>query len=257
MQFIVELLGRTKLPSTKKDGRLAYVMPDTPSGVALSIDVAQMAAGAEQLAKGILAHAVPAPHGQAGEAWQVQDFVRAYALLIRGVPEERRGPLLHDMRHGLEEAAKDLPSQSADKAASDPRTDTPVTTRDFMANLALQETAQRARDIEDGMLVAGAALAARLKISVQGLHHARKTRRMFALHGSSGELLYPAFFADPRQDRKMLEAISKTLGDLPGAAKWDFFMSPRLSLGNRTPLEALAKGKVDAVMAAAQAFAEA
>ena len=83
-----------------------------------------------------------------------------------------------------------------------------------------------------------------------------ETARMFALQGPSGELMYPAFFADPRQDRKRLEAVSKVLGDMPGAAKWDFFMSLRLSLGNKTPLDALAKGKVAEVMAAARAFAE-
>jgi hypothetical protein len=50
--------------------------------------------------------------------------------------------------------------------------------------------------------------------------------------------------------------VSKALGDLPAAAKWDFFMTPRVSLQNKMPLEALAMGNVVAVMAAAQAFAE-
>ena len=256
-QFIVELIYRTKLPTTKKGGQVVYVMPDKPGAAVSSLDMAHLAAGAEMLAKGILAHALPASPAQTDEKQSTLDFARAYSLLARGVPEEQRGLLLRHMGRGLEEAAKGLSSQAGDKCPSAPGGVAPVSTRDFMANLAQQETAQRARDIDDGLLVSGATLAARLKMSPQGLHHARKTTRMFALQGPSGELAYPAFFADPRQDRKMLEAVSKVLGDLPGAAKWDFFMSVRLSLGNRTPLEALAKGKVDAVMAAAQAFAEA
>ena len=255
-QFMGELLNRTNLPTTEKGGLLVYVMPDEPAGTGLSIDMAHLAAGTELLARGILAGAAPAPQGQADETRSTQDFVLAYSLLVRGVPEERRGPLLQDMRRGLEEAAKDLPSHTEDEPPSPLGEDALVSTRDFMADLLLQETAQRARDIDNGLLVPGATLAARLKMSPQGLHHARKTRRMFALQGPSGELVYPAFFADPRQDRKRLEAVSKVLGDMPGAAKWDFFMSLRLSLGNKTPLDALAKGKVTEVMAAARAFAE-
>lgn len=256
-QFIVELLKRSNLPTSKKSGHGVYVMPDEPGASILALDVAHVAAGVEMLARGILAHALSALQGQAGEKQSMPDFAPAYSLLVCGVPEEQRRRLLQDMGRGLEEAAKGLPSRAEGKLPSTPAGVAPVSTRDFMASLAQQETAQRARDIDDGLLVSGATLATRLGMSPQGLHHARKTTRMFALQGPLGELVYPAFFADPRQDRKTLEAVSKVLGDLPGAAKWDFFMSVRLSLGNRTPLEALAKGKVDAVMAAAQAFAEA
>jgi hypothetical protein len=256
-QFIVELLKRSNLQTTTKSGHVVYVMPHEPEASALTLDVAHVAAGVEILARGILAHALSALQGQPDETRSTPDFARASSLLVRGVPEEQRGRLFQDMGRGLEEAAKGLPSRAEDKPRSAPGGIAPVSTRDFMVNLAQQETAQRARDIDDGLLVSGATLAARLGMSPQGLHHARKTTRMFALQGASGELVYPAFFADPRQDRKTLEAVSKVLGDLPGAAKWDFFMSVRQSLGNRTPLEALAKGKVDAVMAAAQAFAEA
>jgi len=35
-----------------------------------------------------------------------------------------------------------------------------------------------------------------------------------------------------------------------------FFTAPRLSLGGKSPLEALTKGKLDAVMAAARAYAD-
>jgi hypothetical protein len=254
--FMQAFLHRTKIQSKDKEDHLADVIQHESSGRVLYAGMGQIAAGAEMLTKRILAHAMPAPEGQTTAEWSADDFVHAYALIVQGVPADKRGPLLQDMRLGLEAVAKDLPSEETRHARAVSAEDAPMSTREFLANLEQQETAQRARDMEDGLLVPGTTLASRLRMTPQGLHHARKARRVFALQGPSGELVYPAFFSDPRQDRKILEAVSKALGDLPGAAKWDFFMSPRISLGNKTPLEALAKGKVDAVMAAAQAFTD-
>lgn len=220
-------------------------------------DFEQLAEGAVKLAQLVLflSHADPAPKGAQSRSDEVNDFKAAYASIVRSVPEARRPQLLRDMRAGIEEAAKaELASASTTTVGSGG--DAPVSTRDFMAGLERQEIDQRARDTDEGRLVPGAVLAARLNMTPQGLHHALKAKRIFTLQGPSGEKVYPAFFADPRQDRKMLEKVSKALGDLPGAAKWDFFMSPRESLGKRTPLEALAKGRFEAVMVAANAFAE-
>lgn len=211
--------------------------------------------GTIKLAQVVLSHAIQISKGGQSGAGEVDDFQAAYASIVRSVPEARRRQLLRYMREGLEEAtrtelgAEPAPATGSGKVA-------PVSTSDFMASLERQETAQRARDANEGLLVPAAQLAARLNMTPQGLHHALKAKRIFTLPGASGEQAYPAFFADPKQDRKMLEKVSKALGDLPGAAKWDFFMSPRLSLGKRTPLEALAKGKFEAVMVAANAFAE-
>lgn len=254
--FMQAFLHRTEIQSTDKEDHLTDVIQHESSDRVLYAGLGQIAAGAEMLTKRILAHAMPASEGLTTAEWSADDFVHAYALIVQGVPEEKRGPLLQDMRLGLEAVAKDLPSEETRHARTVSAEDAPMSTREFMANLEQQETAQRACDMEDGLLVPGTTLAARLKMTSQGLHHARKARRVFALQGPSGELVYPAFFSDPRQDRKILEAVSKALGDLPGAAKWDFFMSPRISLANKTPLEALAKGKVDAVMAAARTFAD-
>lgn len=254
--FIQAFLHRTEIQSTDKEDHLTDVIQHESSDRVLYAGMGQIAAGAEMLTKRILAHAMPASEELTTAEWSADDFVHAYALIVQGVPEEKRGPLLQDMRLGLEAVAKDLPSEETRHARTVSAEDAPMSTREFMANLEQQETAQRARDMEDGLLVPGTTLAARLKMTSQGLHHARKAKRVFALQGPSGELVYPAFFSDPRQDRKILEAVSKALGDLPGAAKWDFFMSPRISLANKTPLEALAKGKVDAVMAAARTFAD-
>jgi hypothetical protein len=62
---------------------------------------------------------------------------------------------------------------------------------------------------------------------------------------------FPYFFADEKYPRRALEKVSKALGKLPGARKWQFFTTPRISLNGKTPLEALSKGQVDAVLSAA------
>lgn len=179
-------------------------------------------------------------------------FQEAYASLLDAVPRDDRPALLAQMRRDLDIVAeRELNLASGNDAQTGH-----VSTRQFMRDLEEQERQQREKDLASHRLLSGPELRARLAVTPQALSAALKARRLFALRGASGEYVYPAFFADPRHDRHTLEKISKTLGDLPGAAKWDFFTAPRLSLGGKSPLEALAKGKLDAVMAAARAYAD-
>ena len=179
-------------------------------------------------------------------------FQEAYASLLDAVPRDDRPALLAQMRRDLDIVAeRELKLASGNDAQTGH-----VSTRQFMRDLEEQERQQREKDLTSHRLLSGPELRARLAVTPQALSAALKARRLFALRGASGEYVYPAFFADPRHDRHTLEKISKTLGDLPGAAKWDFFTAPRLSLGGKSPLEALAKGKLDAVMAAARAYAD-
>ena len=179
-------------------------------------------------------------------------FQEAYASLLDAVPRDDRPALLAQMRHDLDIVAeRELNLASGNDAQTGH-----VSTRQFMRDLEEQERQQREKDVASHRLLSGPELRARLAVTPQALSAALKARRLFALRGASGEYVYPAFFADPRHDRHTLEKISKTLRDLPGAAKWDFFTAPRLSLGGKSPLEALAKGKLDAVMAAARAYAD-
>lgn len=127
---------------------------------------------------------------------------------------------------------------------------------DFMAQLHRQASDRRARDVKAGRLLPASEMAARLGMTPQALHFALKAKRTFTLQGPSGVHLYPAFFADPMQDRKHLEKVSKMLGDLSGGSKWDFFMSPVFSLGGKSPLEALAKGRFEDVLRLAFTFTE-
>lgn len=222
---------------------------DTPHGVERLVD------GTLEMAQLVLDYVSVPPQAEDKDLSPANLFEAAYSTIVHSVPPARRQQLLRSMLEGLEGVARaELQSEPAQTRRQSE--DLPVSTAHFMAGLESQEREQRARDADDGLLVPGAQLASRLQMTPQGLHHALKAKRIFTMPGPSGELLYPAFFADQKQDRKTLEKVSKMLGDLPGAAKWDFFMSPRMSLGKRTPLEALAKGKLEAVMAAAQAFVE-
>ena len=71
-----------------------------------------------------------------------------------------------------------------------------------------------------------------------------------------GSRYYPAFFADSRYERRQLEAFSKALGDLPGSAKLLFMTTPKASLDGLTALQALERGRHEAVRTAAAGFAQ-
>jgi hypothetical protein len=204
-------------------------------------------AGADAAAT-LLAEAVSAfiNTDAADDANGAASFLRAYSSLARSVPKPRRRALYRVMgaalaaaaeREGLEQGA------DADNAA-------------FLADLRIQEDSLRQRDLAEGRLLNSAAMRERLGVSRQALSAALRAQRIFALSGPSGDYLYPAFFADPGLDRAVLEKVCRALGTLPAGAKWEFFTTPRQSLGRKTPLQALAKGRVDAVLTAAAAFAE-
>jgi len=89
----------------------------------------------------------------------------------------------------------------------------------------------------------------------QAVWKAAQGHRVFYLaHGA--ERYFPTFYGDPAYDRKHLEAVTKILGDLPGGAKLQFFLTRKGSLNGATPLEALATGRFAKVKDVAAAFAE-
>lgn len=107
----------------------------------------------------------------------------------------------------------------------------------------------------DGELLDPATFAARLDWTRQALSKALSARRVFFVE-ADGVRLYPAFFVDGRCERRHVEALSKALGDLPGATKLHFMTSPKASLSGLSPLQALAQGQVAAAKAAAEGFAQ-
>lgn len=126
----------------------------------------------------------------------------------------------------------------------------------FMRNMAMQEQARRAELEESGQLIAAQELAQRLDVSTQAVSKALKSGRLFALDGSGGRLLYPAFYAEGQVSRRDLEAVTRALGEIPASSKWQFFTNPRASLDGLTPLEALQRGQRQAVMVSAAGFVE-
>lgn len=103
-------------------------------------------------------------------------------------------------------------------------------------------------------LISSRELCDALDISRQALSKAVGSHRIFTIE-LGGENYYPAFFADPTYNRRQLERISKTLADLHGSVKWQFFTTPKLTLAGRTPLEALAARELESVLNAAAGFA--
>lgn len=181
-------------------------------------------------------------------------FARAYEKMLASVPKRNRRVFLDAMRKGLDEAEK---SANIDPVVQPEDQEGTESTASFMAQLRAEEMAQREKNTQSGQLLPGAEMASRLGLTTQALSAALRGRRLFALTGPKGEFLYPAFFAESdKYDRRVLEQVCKALGTLPAGSKWNFFTTPLLSLNGKTPLDALAKGKVDAVLDAAHALAE-
>lgn len=109
--------------------------------------------------------------------------------------------------------------------------------------------------IRERELLESAAFATRLGWTRQALSKALAARRVFFVE-HRGARYFPAFYASKRYDRRHLEAITKLLGDLPGGAKLQFFLNPRGSLSRRTPLQALERGQLVDVKAAAEGFVQ-
>lgn len=126
----------------------------------------------------------------------------------------------------------------------------------FMRDMAEQERARRAQLIERGQLITARELSDRLAVSTQAVSRSFKAGRLFALEGDGSRLWYPAFYADSTLSRRDLHNVTKALGAIPASSKWQFFTSPKASLGGITPLQALRQGDREAVMATAAGFVE-
>lgn len=149
------------------------------------------------------------------------------------------------------------PLKQASPAKSDVRHVTPEANKALLTQFAADENASIAHLAEQGVLVDSQLLAVRLKVTRQAVNKAAQDLRMFSLDGAGGSKLFPAFFADQTLERRKIETVCKELGHLPGTSKWQFFTTPRLSLGKKSPVDALRKGKFEEVLAAAKSFKEA
>jgi len=144
--------------------------------------------------------------------------------------------------------------QSKNKSNADPTV--VEANKKFMISFKAQALAARQKLIDDGALIKSTDLWDRLEIGRQAGSKALKDLRFFSLDGPGGVTLCPAFFSDHKYNRRILEKISKELGELPGPSKWQFFTTPKRSLDGKTPLEAIEKGQIDKVLVAATGFRE-
>jgi len=214
----------------------------------------QLRTGTRLLTEAMSRFAAMASSG--GNSRPVGDFRQAYASIVQSLPKRTRLDALDAMRQGIDAVARAESGETSKVSAAQQKQE-PVATADFMAVLKKQEQTHRGSQTKAGELLSGIDMRERLQVSAQALSAALKRKRIFALTGPSGKYVYPAFFADPAYDRGTLERVCQALGDLPGSSKLHFFTSPRESLSGASPLRALAKGKVDAVLDLANAFREA
>lgn len=113
--------------------------------------------------------------------------------------------------------------------------------------------AQRAKVIEREML-GSAAFCEEMGWTRQALSKAVKSHRVFFVE-RQGTRYFPAFFAWDALSRSQLQTVCKRLGELSGWEKWQFFTTPKGSLGCQTPLEALKSGQYKETLTAADGFA--
>jgi hypothetical protein len=122
-----------------------------------------------------------------------------------------------------------------------------------MAKLREQANQGLKQLVEEGTLMSRSAFQDERTVTRQALSKAQQEQRLFHVE-VEGEKYFPSFFLDSRYDRAKLEAVSKALGDLPGATKLHFFLHKRGSLAGVTPLEAVAGGDYQKVLNAAVAL---
>lgn len=123
------------------------------------------------------------------------------------------------------------------------------------AQLRAQARASMRKLASDGTLIGSAQFIKERGFTKQALCKAEAANRVFFVE-VDGERYFPAFFADPNHDLTKVEKVCKTLGALPGSSKLQFFLNGRGSLGGKTPLEALAAGQYEKVLAAAEGFVQ-
>jgi len=109
--------------------------------------------------------------------------------------------------------------------------------------------------VDSSKLLPAAKVWKGLDMTRQALNKAVASGRIFIVDVGASQY-YPAFYLASDIDRKTLAKVTQLLGSLPGWSKWQFFTTPKASLGNITPLKALSRGKVEQVAQAAAAFAE-
>lgn len=114
----------------------------------------------------------------------------------------------------------------------------------------------RLRLVQNRAVICAEELALALRVSQPDLSAKVQAGRLFNVE-VAGQLYYPAFYAAQDIDKTRLERVTQELTGLAGWVQWQFFTTPKHSLSDRTPLQALKiKGMFRRVVQAASGFAE-
>lgn len=184
---------------------------------------------------------------------------RAKALLA--LPDEQLGRLLKlgisqviDLA-GLITFGREAPATSNTKRSGRGKTTASHTAENSNPfNFKRRTLAEPQTLVDSGKLLPAAKVWEVLAVTRQALNKAVASGRIFTVDVGAAQY-YPAFYLTGDVDRKTLAKVTQLLGSLPGWSKWQFFPTPKASLGNITPLKALSRGKVEQVAKAAAAFA--
>jgi hypothetical protein len=182
------------------------------------------------------------------EACAVQeatDLGDGYLLVKIGAPDKRRTPKDAEVPAIPDSELRRLLLRLIEPGA---RERAPEDNTALLDNLAADAMARRRQLHEQGLLLTSAQICERLGISRQALSKAVKDQRLFWIDGPAGVQWYPGFYGASTANRRSIEKVAVTLGDLPGDAKWQFFTTPKHSLGGKTPVEALEAGALEQVL---------
>lgn len=112
--------------------------------------------------------------------------------------------------------------------------------------------------VDGGLLIRDDEFLRQVGMSREMLDEKLAGREIFVMpdevHFLNGDAYIPAFFADVRYDEKVLNAVSGALGACNGVQKYRFFTTACDSLGNQTPLEAIARLELANLADAVKAF---
>lgn len=143
-----------------------------------------------------------------------------------------------------------MTNDKQDNPAADPND------QELLASFRQTAHSSLLRLVQNRAVLTGEELALALGVSQQNLCGAVQAGRLFGLD-VDGDQYYPAFYATQGIDRTKLERVIKVLSGLGGWSQWQFFTTPKNSLGNITPLQALQRKRMfAAVLRCACGFAE-
>ena len=127
---------------------------------------------------------------------------------------------------------------------------------ELLIELERRAMTRRQRLFDAGALITEQQLRDALDISPDTLEQAVRDSRMFYVSGIEGERWYPSFLANA-SIRANVEGVCLTLAGLPGEVMFQFFTTPKHSLGRKTPIAAILDWhEVDRVLHTALEFKE-